>query len=113
MAVHESWWPRCRVSHPPERKVCLHCGGRTQPHRDGAQVFDAQSALESRLRQQAPSERSPFEPAPAPVPGPVDAADEEAEPESRTARGARLGLTLVWIALAIGASLLRMCQEPG
>lgn len=111
MAVHESWCPRCRVSHPPERKVCLHCGGRTEPHRDGAQVFDAQSALASRMRRQAPAERSPFEPAPAP--GPADVADEEAEPESRTARGARLGLTLVWIALAIGASLLRMCQEPG
>ncbi len=107
MAVHESWCPRCRVTHPPERKVCVHCGGRTEPHRDGAQVFDAQSARQAQLQHGMATGRSRVEPVP------VDVADEEAEPESRTVRGARLGLTLVWIALAVGASLLRMCQEPG
>ena len=108
MAVHESWCPRCRVTHPPERKVCVHCGGRTEPHRDGAQVFDAQAARDAQRQLRTQTGQSPIGPPP-----PVDVADEETEPESRTVRGARLGLTLVWIALAVGASLLRMCQEPG
>lgn len=107
MSAPEAWCPRCQVTHPPERKVCLHCGGRTQPQRGVAQVFDPDPPLEARLRRPAPTGRSPAESVP------VEAADEETEPESRTARGARLGLTLVWIALAVGASLLRMCQERG
>ncbi len=108
MAVHESWCPRCRVTHPPERRVCVHCGGRTEPHREGAQVFDAQAARDAQRQLRTPTGRAPAGPPP-----PIDAREEEAEPESRTVRGARLGLTLVWIALAVGASLLRMCQEPG
>ncbi len=106
--THELWCPRCRVTHPPERKVCVHCGGRTEPHGGGVQIFDARAATLGRRPQPSIlTGRSPRRPAP------VEAADEETAPESQTARGARIAITLVWIALAIGASLLRMCQEPG
>jgi hypothetical protein len=106
-APQEFWCPRCRVTHPPERKVCVHCGGRTEPHRDGAPIFDSRAAVEHLSQTAIPGGRSPRRP------GPAEAAEDETEPESPTARGARIAITLVWIALAIGASLLRMCQEPG
>jgi len=100
MAFHEWWCPRCRVTHPPGRKVCVHCGGRVQPSRDAAPVFDPRAALEARLGLPQPGGEEPE-------------AAEPAEPQSPAARGARIAMTLVWIALAIAASLLRMCQERG
>lgn len=104
MPPYEWWCPRCRVTHPPGRKQCLHCGGPVQTSRDPAPaVFDPRAILEGRLRG----------PAPDGAPPPADAEEAEAAPESRSARGARIGMTVVWIALAIGASLLRMCQEQG
>jgi len=96
--AYEWWCPRCRVTHPPGQKVCVHCGGRTQASRDAASVFDPTTVLR--------------------LPGAGDGAGqpasaEEADvPETRGARTARLGMTLVWVALAVLATVLRMCQEP-
>ena len=99
MSYYEWWCPRCRVTHPPGKKVCVHCGGRVQPTREAAAVSDPRSALETRLGLPQPGGEEPEEEA--------DAAEE------RGARGMRLGMTLVWVALAALATLLRMCQEPG
>jgi hypothetical protein len=100
VAAYEWWCPRCRVTHPPGRKVCVHCGGRVQPTRDAAAVFDPRSALEARLGLPRTGGEEP------------EVAEEADAPESRGVRGARLGMTLVWVALAVIATLLRMCQEP-
>jgi hypothetical protein len=81
--------------------VCVHCGGPVQASRDAAPAFDPRAILEGRMRLPAPGGEAP-EPA------------EEAEAaEARAPRGARLGMTVVWIALAVLASVLRMCQERG
>jgi hypothetical protein len=101
VAFYEWWCPRCRVTHPPGRKVCVHCGGRVQASRDAAPAFDPRAALEARLGLPAPGGEAPESAEPADL------------PESRGARGARLGMTLVWIALAVVATVLRMCQERG
>jgi len=102
MAFHEWWCPRCRVTHPPGRKVCVHCGGRVQTSRDAAPAFDLRrAALEARLGVPRPGGEEEPE------------AAEPAEPESRGVRGARLGMTLVWIALAVVSVVIRMCQERG
>jgi len=99
VAYYEWWCPRCRVTHPPGRKVCPHCGGRTQTSRDAAPAFEPAVVF-----------RAPGAAEDAPEP----AGDEEAEaPESRAARTARIGMTLVWVALALAATVLRMCREPG
>lgn len=101
MSAYEWWCPRCRVTHPPGRKVCVHCGGRVQATRETAAVFDPRAALEARLGLPRPGSEEP------------EAADEGDVAEGRGARGMRLGMTLVWVALAVLATLLRMCQEPG
>jgi hypothetical protein len=72
------------VTHPPGRKVCVHCGGRVQPGREA--VFDPRAALEARLG--LPTAAGEPEPA------------EEDETSGRV-RGARLGMTLVWVLLAV------------
>ena len=95
--AYEWWCPRCRVTHPPGRKVCVHCGGRVQPTRDAA--LDPRAALEARLGLPHAGGQEP------------ELAEEEA-PESGRMRGARLGMTLVWVVLAVLATLMRMCQEP-
>jgi hypothetical protein len=90
MAPYEWWCPRCRVTHPPGRKACVHCGGRVQPSREAA---------------------------PAPLPFPPEAEPGEAtgseDAEAPVARPLRLGLTLTWLALAVGAAILRMCSQGG
>lgn len=100
MAYYEWWCPRCRVTHPPGRKECVHCGGRVQPSRDGASAFDPRAAPEARLD---PTVRVQEEPAGTPA---------EAAPEARRVRGVRIATTAAWILLAVLATLLRMCQEP-
>jgi hypothetical protein len=100
MAFYEWWCPRCRVTHPPGRKVCVHCGGPVQTSRDAAPAFDPRAALEARLGLPQPGGDEPV-------------AAEPAEAESRASRGARLGTTLVWVVLAVVATLLRLCQEQG
>jgi hypothetical protein len=96
--VAVEWWcPRCRVTHPPGRKVCVHCGGRTQTSREAGPILQPGAIVS--------------------VPGAAgeaaDAGDEADVPESRGARTARLGMTLGWVALAVLATVLRMCQERG
>jgi hypothetical protein len=85
------------VTHPPGRKVCVHCGGRVQTSRDAAPALDP---LATRLRLPGPA-------------GEEQDLEDAAEPESRGARGARIGMTLVWVVLAAVATLLRLCQEQG
>lgn len=101
MAFYEWWCPRCRVTHPPGRKVCVHCGGRVQESRDARGAFDPRAALEARLGLPAPGGEEP-----ATAPG-------EDPSEARGARGLRIGTTVVWVLLAAVATLLRMCQERG
>jgi len=92
VAFYEWWCPRCRVTYPPGRKQCVHCGGRVQTSRDAPTVFDPRAG--------------------AGLPGaPDEPAEEAGAPEPRAARAARIGLTLVWVALAVLASVLRACQE--
>lgn len=99
MAPYEWWCPRCRVTHPPGRRICLHCNGRVQPTRDAGP--DAPAGLAARLGLPPPAGEEP------------ELAGDEA-PESGRVRGARLGMTLAWVVLAILATLMRLCQgQPG
>lgn len=86
--------------------MCVHCGGPVQASRDAAPAFDPRAILEGRMREGRMRLPAPGGEAPEPA--------EEAEAaEARAPRGARLGMTVVWIALAVLASVLRMCQERG
>lgn len=95
--AHEGWCPHCKVTHPPERKVCLHCGGPVLPHRipAGPPVTPVR-----------PHTRGPFGmPAPA-----------EEEPDAQAARAAnplRFGFAAIWIVLGVVTAILRACSERG
>ena len=98
--AHEAWCPHCKVTHPPERKRCLHCGGPVFPHRLPAGMT----------------------PTPAPTRGvggpfgmPAPAEDEE-EAEASAARAPnplRLGFAAIWIVLGVVTAILRACAERG
>lgn len=104
---YESRCPSCDVTFPAETKVCIHCGGRTGP---------------STLRMPAlpPMGEPTAEAAPAidmskgrtQVPGSVPLELEEAEVGARSSP-LRSMITLVWVALAIGISVLRACNDGG
>jgi hypothetical protein len=79
------------VTHPPGRKTCVHCGGRVLPSRDsGAPVHVPPEVF---------------------LPGTPGETPGGEAPEQPSARRVRLATTLIWIALAIGAAVLRICQE--
>jgi len=92
MSQYEWWCPRCRVTHPPGRRVCTHCGGPVQPERGAG----------------APAPRTAFATRPPP---PAEEAEDD-DTATRT-RPLRIGVALAWIALALIGSLLRLCQEGG
>lgn len=120
MSEYEWWCPRCRVSHPPGRKVCLHCGGRVERERDaGAPAaprpigFGApplgRPLPPGRPGAPAPTSRS----GPAPRPGPPPPIEGDEEEAASAARPLRIGVALTWLVLALLGSLLRFCQEGG
>jgi hypothetical protein len=90
---YEAWCPRCRVTHPPERKTCVHCGGRVVQSRGEAE-------LERRLS--PPLGRGE-------APGEGGGAPPEETPQAQAMRPLRIGLALLWLVLAIAGSLWQQC----
>lgn len=97
--AHESWCPHCKVTHPPERKVCLHCGGPVMTHRSAA--GPAAPPIPP------PTRRGPFG---MPVPAEQEQPDEQAK---RAANPLRFGFAAIWIVLGVVTALLRACSERG
>jgi hypothetical protein len=93
MSEYEWWCPHCRVTHPPGRRVCLHCGGPVQRER-GAGALPPPTAIAVR-----------------PPPATGEEADED--DTATRARPLRVGVALAWLALALLGTLLRLCQEGG
>jgi len=100
--------PRCDVSFPKDTKKCIHCGGPTgASHRPGN-------------RMQAGFSSDPFDPT-TPEAGTRAATgflrprplDHEPEEEEEVSRGGllRAAITVVWILLAVGFSVVRACSE--
>lgn len=101
--LHEAWCPRCRVSHPPGTKRCLHCGGGVLPVRPVEGM---------RVQQQARVARGPIEIPTAPdiVAAPGDQEEDAAAP---VARPFRIGIATIWVLLAVVGTILRSCAERG
>jgi hypothetical protein len=78
----EVYCNHCRVTFPTGSKRCIHCGGPLSRERWGASVELGPGAEEVLLEEEPVVRRSPFSP-----------------------------VTLVWIALLVGAYLTRMCAE--
>lgn len=92
---HEAWCPHCKVTHPPERKQCLHCGGPVFPHR-----------LPEGMTPTPTRGVGPFG-----MPAPPD--DETEAPPARAASPLRLGFAAIWILLGVATAILRACTERG
>lgn len=103
---YEVHCPRCNVTFPVGTKHCLHCGGRTGPRARA----DAGWNESSGRFEPAPGGREGVAGEPILRPRPVDAEPEEME-ETPRAGVLRAGVTLLWIVLAIGFSILRACSE--
>jgi hypothetical protein len=91
-AVYEVRCPSCAVTFPVGTRRCIHCGGAT-------------TTQETAARLQALREL-PFEFEPA------DGPPMEEEPEESPRRGGR-GLALMWLLLAVAASIYRTCAQGG
>ena len=96
--IYEAWCPRCRVTHPPGTRRCLHCGGGVSPVRPAAGEFASGSVVR-------PGSATPW---------PIEAAEDEAPSEpARAARPMKIGMAAVWVVLAIVTAILRACTEGG
>lgn len=103
---YEAYCPSCRVSHPPGTRHCVHCGGgvlRERPDDAG------------RMREGEPTiqEVALGTGAPGTVLDPEDLETAEQEAAKKPAGLARVILSLVWIAVAVGISVYRGCQGGG
>jgi hypothetical protein len=78
----EVYCNHCRVTFPMGSKRCIHCGGPLSRERGTPGVDLGSATPEVFPEEEVPTRRSPFSP-----------------------------LTLVWIALLLGAYLTRMCAE--
>jgi hypothetical protein len=99
---HEAWCPRCRVSHPPGTKRCLHCGNGVLPVRPVEGMRSASTTF------------APPGPIGIPTaPGPAEAGGEEAAAPPQRMTSLRLGLNAIWIALFVIVTAVRVCSERG
>ena len=83
----------CNVTFPVGTRRCIHCGGAT-------------TTQETAARLQALREL-PFEFEPA------DGPPMEEEPEQESPRRGGRGLALMWLLLAVAASIYRTCAQGG
>ncbi|MBW2385920.1 MAG: hypothetical protein JRG92_19985 [Deltaproteobacteria bacterium] len=96
---------RCQVSFPPDTKRCMHCGGRTVPTyirvanglTEGREPIGEAHGHEVLVH---PSERAGVEPI-----------GVEQEVEGGRSGLMRSAVTVVWVLLAVGFSILRACSE--
>jgi len=90
--------PQCNVSFPVGTKRCLHCGGGTVEPEIAAQIHAFQSGSNPVIF--------------APEPLNESETAEGAEDEGGQRRSPRT-LTLLWILMAVAASIYRSCATPG
>lgn len=102
--VYEVRCPACKVSFPPETGRCFHCGGRTSPR--GSPSLKPVFSIDRDGTVVAEKTREEEGSWPA-LQDPNDATDGETPARSGWLR---LGGGLVWIVLAILASLGQMCE---
>jgi hypothetical protein len=98
--------PRCEVTFPTGTKRCVHCGGRTAPShvRVAAGSPGSHDHLMGPSAEEVvvlPAEGGGLEPL---------GVEEEAEGGGRSGL-VRSAVTLVWVLIAVGFSILRACSE--
>lgn len=96
---HEAWCPRCHVSHPPGTRQCLHCAGSVLPARPIEMLRGASATASPSLMDVASA--------------PADAADEEQAAAPAKLSPLKLGMNLIWVALFVIVTVMRVCSERG
>ncbi len=89
-ARFESYCWQCEVTHPPGTKRCVHCGGRVsaRPHPGELEMMRAREEIAA----------------------PIGDEEAEAGEAERVPRPFRIGITAVWLLLALVGSLYRVCS---
>jgi len=100
---------RCDVTFPPEAKRCMHCGAPTQP--SIVTVPDAQPELRTSVsvHDASPASGDVGTHVIEPFDAQVDLDDEEAM--GRRPSVLRSLSTVIWVALAVIFSVMRVCSE--
>ncbi|MDE0886947.1 MAG: hypothetical protein OSB70_15585 [Myxococcota bacterium] len=105
ISPYEVRCPSCNVSFPVGTRRCMHCGGRTGPSPwnagqappDLLESYDARQGGETELATASP-ELEPLE-------------IEESAPRGGIRGRLNAGMSLIWIVLAVGFSIMRACGE--
>jgi hypothetical protein len=111
-AEFEVFCPRCGVTFPIGTKKCLHCGGRTAPGhgRPAPPLYSTLDSLDA--QETAVDGGSTARPSEGLTPPPrLEELEHEGEESAPRPGIMRIGSGLMWVILAIGFSLMRMCQE--
>jgi hypothetical protein len=101
--------PSCNVSFPVGTKRCVHCGARTS-----SDVESAAQSLRSRIAAAQQSEEpQPWVPAEHAEHAGDESPFDEVDDESHVPRPSllRRSLTLIWVLVLVGFSLIRACME--
>ncbi len=110
-AVYELRCPSCKTSAPPEMRRCIHCGGPLSATDGPLPTSDGPQRLRDLLGDDAQVfERTEDDTALIAEPIESSESGREAE-EARPRRGAR-SLGLLWLLMALAASLYRACAGP-
>ena len=102
--------PSCNVTFPVGTRQCIHCGGRTtKPARLPEGVHAAEGQISSEPIHVMPTPKGREQT----LPGTADAipAEDGIEEEEYERSWARTIFNLLFIALAIGISVMRACSE--
>lgn len=97
ISQYEVSCPRCKVTFPIGTRSCIHCGGPTGP--------SALARPDGWISVRPAGPESVVSSGPAPEPLEAELAEEVAGGQSK----ARALMPLLWLALAIGFSVLRSC----
>jgi hypothetical protein len=95
--------PHCNVTYPIDTKVCMHCGGRTSPSH--LQVPNRPPRGGDRAEPSIDREWETGEPLP------LEVFEEAGEAPPQRSTKMRSLITLAWILLAVGFSIMRACNE--
>ena len=104
-SAYEVRCPRCDVSFPIGTRRCFHCGGRTGPGRFVISEAPPELFESDEMRGEAAASISESRGEPLPIEA------EEAKPPGGLRGRMNAGVSLVWIVLAVGFSIMRACGE--
>lgn len=112
-ASFEAYCPNCEVSHPPATRVCIHCGGRVVHARPEEAAIRMRGESAGGPPPDLKHDGTPFDLRDSEGTPHESEDDEAVDVVRRKGSGPlRFAISMLWIAVFIGASIYRSCV-PG